>query len=82
MPHSAWSRAVAGAVLGVVLAAPAFALEREPVRTEVWSWLGNVWSKAVAAISWGIDPNGSASQEEPTGPGPSDDISLGIDPNG
>jgi hypothetical protein len=68
------------------LAAPVSALEREPVRTDVWSlagsWLGDLWSRAVATISLGIDPDGSAAQGNPTVPGPSGDISLGIDPNG
>jgi hypothetical protein len=82
MLRRAWSRTVAGAALGVVLATPAFAVEREPVRTNVWAWFGNLWSRAVAEISLGIDPDGSATQGEPTVPGPSGDISLGIDPNG
>jgi hypothetical protein len=82
MLRRAWSRTVAGAVLGVVLAAPAFAMKQKPVRADAWAWLGNLWSRAVEEISLIIDPDGSATQGEPTVPGPSGDINLIIDPNG
>lgn len=91
MRRRAWSTVFAGAALAASLAlavpAPATAAEgREPVERGAWSlagpWLGDLWSHVTAAISWGIDPDGSPVQGEAPDPEPSEDIGWGIDPNG
>lgn len=87
------SAVFAGAAFVVALTlvpAPASAAGREPgclpERLElrrIAGWLGGAWTRAVEAISWTIDPDGSTvngSGEPP--PQPAGDVSLMIDPDG
>ncbi len=73
--HRTWSTVFAGAALAACLA-----LAGPPL----WDFgdLWSRWSGAIAAIGWGIDPNGSSVEGEAPGPNPAGDISLGIDPDG
>lgn len=70
--HRTWSAVLAGAALAASLAM------NDPSLAD----FGSLWHRVTAAISWGIDPNGSPVQGESPGSEPSGDISLGIDPDG
>lgn len=71
--HRTWSAVLAGAALaaGLAMSSPAD-----------FGSLWSRWSGVIAAIGWGIDPNGSPVQGEAPDSEPSGDISWGIDPNG
>lgn len=90
MRRRTWSTVFAGTVLSAAVTllgpAPASAAGHEHAERGAWRlvtpWLGNVWSRLADAISLGIDPDGSPVASADPDPGPTVDVSLGIDPNG